>query len=81
MASDGAAQPSCVAGGAEQPTEESYRRGPDGKFYTLSEFLDYYGRELGVRGGTARPHPVPQKLHSLLGGWSGAIGMGLFSKS
>ena len=47
MASDGATQSSCMASSAEQPVAESYRLAWDGKFYTRSQFRDYYGRDQG----------------------------------
>ena len=47
MASDGATQSSCMASSAEQLVAESYRLAWDGKFYTRSQFRDYYGLDQG----------------------------------
>ena len=47
LASDDAAQPSSLAGSAEQPADESYRRAWDGELYTRAEFRNYYGPDLG----------------------------------
>ena len=47
LASDDAAQPSSLAGSAEQPADESYRRAWDGELYTRAEFHEHYGLYLG----------------------------------
>ena len=47
LASDDAAQPSSLAGSAEQPADESYRRAWDGELYTRAEFHEHYGSYLG----------------------------------
>ena len=47
LASDDAAQPSSLAGSAEQPADESYRRAWDGQLYTRAEFHEYYGCYVG----------------------------------
>ena len=47
LASDDAAQPSSLAGSAEQPADESYRRAWDGQLYTRTEFHEHYGCDVG----------------------------------
>ena len=47
LASDDAAQPSSLAGNAEQPADESYRRAWGGQLYTIAEFHEHYGFYLG----------------------------------
>ena len=47
LASDDAAQPSSLAGSAEQPADESYRRAWDGELYTRAEFHEHSGSYLG----------------------------------
>ena len=42
QASDGATQLSSLAGNAEQPADEHYRRARDGKLYTRVEFHRHY---------------------------------------
>ena len=47
LASDDAAQPSSLAGTAEQPADESYRRAWDGELHTRAEFHEHYGSYIG----------------------------------
>ena len=47
LASDGAAQPSSLPGGAEEPAGFSYQRVWDGELYTRAEFREHFGRYVG----------------------------------